>query len=234
MSFNSAWVPIKLCLSLFHPIHVQHINISTNLTRALNETFGKGQQTLWDRTRAIPDALVQSVADTALAFPLGVPGTSLKLPAGSHIGKQIREAWQTPKEDQTASQRADTQIMNEAGISAQLSEQLRSSGKRAFLDAWQKGDYLSAIWPGVKSLPGVLSKPIFEEWIPNLKVAAVKRETESLWRRRPDIMNDPDKRAIAMRAIGKQVDDSFGEMFYGNLFWNRTIKGASIGPFLCL
>ncbi len=37
-----------------------------------------------------------------------------------------------------------------------------------------------------------------------------------------------------MRAIGKQIDNRFGEMFYGSLFCNRTLKDASIGSFLSL
>jgi hypothetical protein len=39
---------------------------------------------------------------------------------------------------------------------------------------------------------------------------------------------------LALRTIGKQIDNRFGEMFYGSLFWNRTLKDASIGSFLSL
>jgi len=85
-----------------------------------------------------------------------------------------------------------------------------------------------------KWLAGQVSKPFFEHWIPNLKAAALTREAEALFRRRPDIMNDPAKMKVALNAIGKQVDNRFGEMFYNSLFWNRTIKDAAIGSFLSL
>src|SRR5262249_6211761 len=79
-----------------------------------------------------------------------------------------------------------------------------------------------------------MSSWMFEEWIPNLKVAALKREAEALFRRRPDLISDPTNRRVALRALGKQIDNRFGEMFYGGLFWNRTLKDASIGSFLSL
>jgi hypothetical protein len=241
MALKSAWVPIKLGLSLFHPIHVAHINVSTNVTRALNETFGKGSQTPWERIKALPEATAQTLLDPILAFPWAIPKTGIRLPASTHIGKEVAEAWRTHPDAQTARQQDLTKIMNEAGISAQLSEQLRAGGERQFWDAVQKGEWGKATLgtpsspvPALRMAIGALSKPIFEQWIPNLKAAAVMREAESLYRRRPDLMNDPDKRSVVMRAIGKQIDNRFGEMFYGSLFWNRTMKDAAIGSFLSL
>jgi len=224
MTLKNAWVPIKLGLSLFHPIHVAHISISNNVSRALGETFGKGQQSLGRRAVAIPEAVAQSVMDTALALPIGTP----------YKGKQMRQAWMTTPDKQTPQQKADVKLMNEAGISAQLPEQMRIAAKRDFHNALKDGKYLSAIYPGVRRTMEKATGWIFEQWIPNLKVAAVKREAETLFRRDPSLLNDPQRRMIAMRAIGKQVDNRFGEMFYGSLFWNRTVKDASIGSFLSL
>ena len=231
MTLKNAMVPIKLGLSLFHPVHVAHISLSNNVSRALNEAFGKGDQTLGRRFAAVPEALAQTVGDLALAYPFRIPFTKIGTP---HIGKDIRKAWLTPDSDATAQQQAYSKMMNESGISAQLSEQLRISAKRDFNNAINNGQYLKALLPGVRRALEKVSGPIFEQWIPNLKTAAVARETESLLRRRPDLINDEVNRLIAMRAIGKQVDNRFGEMFYGGLFWNRTMKDAAIGSFLSL
>src|SRR5271165_3064828 len=46
--------------------------------------------------------------------------------------------------------------------------------------------------------------------------------------------NDPIQRKAGLRAIAKSIDNSFGEMFWGTLFWNRTLKDAGIGSFLSL
>jgi len=241
MALKSAWVPIKLGLSMFHPVHVLHISMWNNLNRGFHEALGKGSQTAWDRLKAVPKAAIDTLADPILAYPWGVPFTNIKVPARTFVGKEIAEAWRAPVDKQTARQSQITGIMNEAGVSAQLSEQLRTSGVRQFRDAVQNGDWkgatlgtLSSPVPGLRIAIGSLAKPIFEHWIPNLKAAAVMRETESLYRRRPDIMNDPAKRSLAMRAVGKQIDNRFGEMFYGSLFWNRNIKDAAIGSFLSL
>lgn len=225
MKVKAVWVPIKLGLSLFHPVHVAHINFVNNMNRAIGETFGSGQQGLARRFVSMPEAVLQSVADTFfLAAPIGTP----------FIGKRMRESWITPRERQTAQQKADNQLMTEAGISAQLSEQLKIAAKRDFAMAWQNNQYLGIMGHGFRRGMEHLSAPIFEKWIPNLKVASLKREAESLFRRRPDLLTNAEQRKAALRTIGKQIDNRFGEMFYGSLFWNRTMKDAAIGSFLSL
>jgi hypothetical protein len=225
MKVKAVWVPIKLGLSLFHPVHVAHINFVNNMNRAIGETFGSGQQGLGRRFAAMPEAVLQSVADTFfLAPPIGTP----------FVGKRMRESWLTPRELQGPQHRADIQLMNEAGISAQLSEQLKIAAKRDLSDALSKNQYLKAVPHAGRRLMEVLSGPIFEQWIPNLKVAALKREADTLFRRRPDLLSNPEGRRLALRTLGKQIDNRFGEMFYGSLFWNRTMKDASIGSFLSL
>jgi hypothetical protein len=224
MKFKSAWVPIKLGLSLFHPVHVAHINFVNNMSRALGETFGSGQQSLGRRFAAVPEALLQSVADTVFALPIGTP----------FRGKEIRAAWQVPRENQTPAQAATVKLFNDAGISPQLSEQLRAQGMRGFQEAMAAQKYPKMLAKGIYPAMGKLSHWIFEEWIPNLKTAALERDAEALFRRRPDLNADPTNRRLALRALGKQIDNRFGEMTYGSLFWNRTLKDASIGSFLSL
>lgn len=242
MGLKNAWVPIKLALSAFHPLHVAHINLSNNISRALGETFGRGDQSIGRRLVALPEAAAQSVFDMALAFPLGIPGTKefggMRLPSWTNPGKVGREAWLTPKDQQTPAQRAEVDLFNKGGFSPQLSEQLKISAKRKMSDAWNnqpliKGLPLASYHALRRGMEG-LQKPIFERWIPNLKAAAYKREAAALFRRRPDLLNDPVAQGVALRAIGKQIDNRFGEMFYGGLFWNRTMKDAAIGSFLSL
>lgn len=223
MKVKNAWIPIKLGLSAFHFVHVLHINQVNNLSRGLRETFGSGQQSLLRRVMATPEALLQTVADPLMALPIGTP----------HIGKTMRESWLTPKGQQTPAQKANVALMNDAGISAQLSEQLRIAAKRDFNKAWNEASP-TLPWHGFRRGMEKLSGWMFEEWIPNLKLAALQRESAALFRRRPDLIDDPQNRRLALRAIGKQIDNRFGEMYYGGLFWNRNMKDALIGSFLSL
>lgn len=224
MAYKNATVPLKLGLSLFHPNHVFHIAGAGNMVRAVHEAFGPGQQSLLRRAAAIPEAAFQIATDAFMALPIGTP----------FRGKAIRQAWMTEPSKQSPQQQAMVKMMNEAGISAQLSEQLRISAKRSLSDAWNESQYHKLLPQLGKRFLEAVSSPIFEHWIPNLKTAAVEREAEALFRRRPDLVNDPVNRRVAMRAIGKSIDNRFGEMFYGSLFWNRTLKDSLIGSFLSL
>lgn len=224
MKYKNFSVPIKLGLSLFHPLHVFHINAASNLSRALHETLGSGQQGLLRRAASVPEAAIQTATDALMALPIGTP----------FRGKNMRQAWLTEPSKQTPAQQAMVKMMTEAGVSGQLSEQLKIAAKRNLSDSWNEGQYHRLLPNLGRRFMEAISAPIFEHWIPNLKMAAVARETESLFRRRPDLMDDPVQRRVAMRAIGKEVENRFGEMFYGGLFWNRTLKDSLIGSFLSL
>lgn len=224
MAAKNYWVPIKLALSAFHFVHVAHINAVNNMSRAMGEAFGSGQQGLARRFAAVPEAMLQAVADPFFRA----------MPYMPFAGKRMIKAWETARELQTPRQAAQTQIANEAGVSLHMSDQLRMKGERAFWDAYGQNKYLSALVPGVGLAYKKTMGAMFEKWIPSLKAAALEREAEALFRRRPDLINDDMNRKVALRAIGKQIDSRFGEMFYGSLFWNRTLKDASIGSFLSL
>jgi len=224
MNVKNYWVPVKLALSAFHFVHVAHINAVNNMSRAVGEAFGSGQQGLARRFAALPEAVLQSVADP---FFRAMPYLPFE-------GKRQMKAWDTAKELQTPQQAAMTKMATEGGISFHQSDQLRMKGERAFWDAWGQNRYLAAVLPGGGLAYKKTIGSMFEKWIPSLKAAAYAREAETLFRRRPDLVTDDINRKVALRAIGKQIDSRFGEMFYGSLFWNRTLKDASIGSFLSL
>ena len=235
MKLKNVWVPIKLGASLFHPVHVAGISLGNNLSRAYWETFGRGQQSLSDRLLAFPRAAGDTARDIGSLPTILVDNLFRnKLNLQFHEGRKIQRAWETMPGKQTAEQKADVKILNEAGISAQLSEQLRISAKRDLHDAISNGDYTKALVPLVRRTLERASGWIFEEWIPQLKVAGLKREAEAMLRRDPSLINDAPRRLVAMRALGKQIDNRYGEMFYGSLNWNRTTKDAAIGAFLSL
>ena len=80
----------------------------------------------------------------------------------------------------------------------------------------------------------MLGAPIFEHWIPNLKVASYLQQAGEHLAQNPWLLQDDVQRGVALRAIGKEAENKYGEMFYGNLFWNRALKDGLIGAFLSL
>ncbi len=143
---------------------------------------------------------------------------------------------------------AEACAVSQPSLSAQLSEQLRIQASRAFAEHVHKLTEAlfsgrvketakeAAITPivGLRRLLERVQGPIFEKWIPNLKAAAYVKEAQTWIARNPEVLDDPIQYRAGLRGIAKSVDNRFGEMFYSNLFWNRTIKDAGIGSFLSL
>jgi len=173
---------------------------------------------------ATPEALLHTIGDAVFAA----------VPYAPFEGKRMMKSWATPRELQTPQDAANNKLVNEAGSSAQLSEQLRMQAVKGVQEAWSKNQYLKALGYAPAAVYQKSLGAIFDKWIPSLKMAALKREYELMLRRRPDLVTDDVNRRVAARALGKSIDNRFGEMFYGSLFWNRTLKDASIGSFLSL
>jgi hypothetical protein len=209
MGFKAAWVPVKLALSLFHPLHVAHINFSSSVARATDQ------------------ALTGDLAGALKSFGQAV---SLRQP----IGEMGRAQWLLGDGARTPEGRIAVRDMEDGGFAPMLSKELSTDAGRKLTQAWQDMSPLKVGYEGLRFAIHQIQKPLFEQWIPHLKTAAYLNDVAAFAERRPDLYNDPAKRGIALRAIAKSVDNRFGEMFYGGLFWNRYVKDASIGSFLSL
>jgi hypothetical protein len=210
MAFKAVWVPIKLAVSLYHPLHVVVINIGQGIGRGWTQLVKGGDF----------EGALESVAQ---GFNLA--------PAE---GRMARDAWLVEEKDRSPEQKAAVALMNDGGFVPQMSEQLKGNAKRALEDAIDKSEWLKAVPATVRRAIEVMQAPIFERWIPSLKAAAYLNDARALLSRRPELLDDPIQRRVALRTIGKSVDNRFGQMFYGGLFWNRNIKDTAIGTFLSL
>ena len=98
---------------------------------------------------------------------------------------------------------------------------------QAFREAYNQGNYLGA---GLRSLGAgmeALMMPLFEWYIPKLKVGVFLREySEQLLQRGGDLAAGKTTRGQLARETWDFVEDRFGEMNFDNLFWNRTFKTA--------
>jgi hypothetical protein len=239
MKAKNVWVPIKLAVSAFHLLHVVgNVNIAENIARGLHET---GFQ---DKLKRIGEGLKLSVTDPLLALPLEhLPLVGQHMPSAvtNYPGKQLRRAWGLPESQMTPDQRLAVKLYEEAGVSPQLSEQLRVAASRDMTKAIADFQRSPGVGPGMRIVGNAFRRTVekaqgwmFEELIPNLKAAQMMRATEQLLRNDPSLVQNSIGRRLALRAIGKSIDDRFGEMFYGSLFWDRTVKDVSIGSMLSL
>jgi hypothetical protein len=218
MALKNVWVPVKLALSLFHPLHVLHINYVEGFARAWDQVVKGG-----DPVGAIKSALEGVYGSVQAAVPY-VP----------HSGKIAREAWLLPEAERTPWQKAAVSLMNDGGFVPQLSEELKINAKRSFEEARDQSNWFKLLPATIRRTIEVAQAPIFQEWIPNLKAAAYLNDAQALLTRRPELLGDATQRGVALRTIAKSIDNRYGEMNYGGLFWNRYVKDAGIGSFLSL
>src|SRR5215472_1918301 len=226
MSLKNVWVPLKLAVSLFHPLHVWGINFTEGMVRAADQIWKPvvhaGQPP--DVVGAMKSAFDGIYGPVQAMFPETL----------AHLGKTARDAWKIPETERTPAQKAMMDLFHDGGFVPELSEQLRIDATRKLQEAVQNDRLFGTAFHGLRFIVQELQAPIFQQWIPNLKSAAYLRDAQALLQRRPELLDNVDQRRVALRAISKSIDDRFGEMFYGGMFWNRTLKDAGIGSFISL
>lgn len=210
-AYKSATLPIKLGLSGFHVLHVAHINANTNFARAV-----------WQLQRGDYKGAMES-------FTHANPFETAK-------GKYAQAQWLLGDAARSPEGKAAVQAMQEGGFVPMRPEQSRPTIANTLVKAWADGNYLGVPYQGIKWLAAnnPIQKVIFDQWIPRLKTTAYLNDVADALHRDPSLANDPEKRGIAFRAIAKQNDDRFGEMFYNALFMNPKVKNMGIGSFLSL
>lgn len=98
---------------------------------------------------------------------------------------------------------------------------------RTFKDALNSNNYIGAALRAPIALNETLMKPLFETYIPRLKVGLFLREYSAALREKStDLTSGKMTRPELARKTWDFVEDRFGEMNFDNLFWNRTFKTA--------
>lgn len=214
MTLKNIMVPLKLGLSGFHALHVAHISFVDTMALAFNELSRGG------------------TVEGALNYATQAFTNSLR--GGTPEAKLARSEWLLPEGMRTPEGKQAVKYMTEGGFVPQISEELKIDAKRKLEEAWDKSSIMGIGYHGFRRAIEVPQKLMFETWIPNLKASAYLNAVQSLLARQPELITNDAMRKVALRTIAKQVDNRFGEMFYGNLFWDRYVKDAGIGSFLSL
>jgi len=234
MALKNLWVPIKLSISGFHPIHVCGIAWASDVARA--------QQDAYAALNALRAGDAGKAAELAgMAGKDFLRSFSLR---SSKEARAARQAWEVPANERTPDQNALVERMTEGGFVPQLTEELRLNAERAFDAALQdfKRDMMDPdnLWKlpyyGSKRLLELepLRHFFFEKWIPAMKTTAYLLDDAAMAARHPEIYDDPVQRKAARRAVAEQNEDRFGEMFYKNLFWNKKLRDGLMAAYLSL
>ena len=216
MMGKNLFIPIKLGLSLFHPIHVMTIDFSSRRAAIYEDIINKGLG--WK------EGLAQLAKTSSGLTEIG----SVKK------GYDIIKAYGADPETLTDYQKQSLQYLMESGISTKMSEEWRINAKEAFDNAVAKKNFIGIAGHGVRRILEGMQKPIFEVYVPSLKVASFLDAAERLLAREPELGNDIDARRLAFREIAKGIDDRYGELSYKTLFWNRLAKDTVVASTLSM
>lgn len=108
-----------------------------------------------------------------------------------------------------------------------MHQDYRIRGLKGFREAVKNDNEIGAIVRAIPALNEVLLRPLFETYIPRLKVGTFLREYSfELERRAKDLESGRITRAELSRKTWAFVEDRFGELNWDNLYWNRTFKTA--------
>ncbi|MDX2059919.1 MAG: hypothetical protein SFV24_19070 [Gemmatimonadales bacterium] len=229
MWLKNSLVPIQLGFSLFHPLHVATIANAAGIVRASKELFaGTISPQGWMKE------MVESLFYKELLTETGGQLATLfgKAPRSGH---RLLHAYQGKIADAelTAADRVALSVMAEGGFIPEMSTQYKTTAIQNFKDALARRS-LKAGWWAVWALPQALQYPMFQVWIPSMKITSYLKDVQAAVRANPDLLADMDLRQQTFRAIAKNVDNRYGEMAYNTLFWNRMAKDIGVGSMLSL
>lgn len=217
MELKNTIVPIKLALSLFHPLHVLTIHNATGMVRA---------------TKGL---LAGTISPTKWLAEMGKAAVYADFFEAPRTGGRALRAFQGKIKDSdlTVMDRESLQFMFEGGFTPEMAAQYKTGAINRFRDAVQKGQ-ARALWHAPFAAIQAMQKPLFEHWIPALKSASYLKDVKTALKADPSLMEDPLRRQVLFRKLAKSVDNRYGEMAYSTLFWNRWVKDLAVANTLSL
>lgn len=220
-------IPIRLG-SLFHPIHVLAGPSFADIAVTRTKLLAAGKM---NPLRFAADATGKLFFTDAYSTP--------------KFGSNVRRAFrgEIPESKMSTFDKQTVQWMTEGGFNPELSYEFKANNIKALKDSL--GEFasrhgLGKLVAGGKIVPNtalaameaLYTRPIFEEWIPNLKTAAFTKGAIAALQADPSLLADPLKRRVALRRISKMVDDRFGEMNYSTTLMNKMVKDVATAGFL--
>jgi len=239
MFLKNSIVPSILALSLFHPIHLlAGMDSAANMVRYAKQMavgkmnaitfFGKWLESLTLGAKGIP--LYGIIDNPKIGYRL------LNAITGRISANKL-----------TKSDLLILQYVNEGGFIPTLSEQFKTNAAKSFRTALNQAitelplnrtrsieGGVKAAWYAPFAILDKLQKPMFERWIPAMKLASYTKDVKTAFETDPTLLQDVGRRRLALRKLAKSVDNRYGEMAYNTLFWNRMIKDAAVANMISL
>jgi hypothetical protein len=224
MELKNKIIPIKLALSAFHPMHVIHIDAAAQMTRASKRlasdapTLAKARNFMLDMATSIPftpGSLYRSLWDNPkTGYPV------LRVFQGKRDFASLSDADKAAYKD-----------LAEGGLVPTRPREEISGSMQLFADAVHRRS-ATALWHLPWAAVASLGHPIYNLWIPSLKIASYLKDVKVARELNPDWT--PNARQEAFRQIARKVEARYGQMNYNTLFMDKTLKDIGVATNLSL
>jgi hypothetical protein len=238
---------LELALSPFHAIfetlEAVGSNFGLGLTKLVNRGVAGGNaaavlEGLRDMITAIATPVTHGLGKNSLGAQIKAMAADPDAFFATPEGKKMLRAYPGARD-------MINDLFDAGWKPAELEQDWRTNSIRAFVDslsAVKSGDSHNYIGAAVRAFPAMnemMMKPLFDHYIPRLKLAQFFKEySEALAERdqrygpagyyidRRGKRWEAPSRASLARQVWRFVEDRFGELNYDTLFWNRTFKSA--------
>lgn len=210
----TAW---RLGFSLFHAMYVT------------SESYGS-QAGLNLRMAANPG--------NAAGLPANIARFAMTPIDAAKLGKNIQEYIADPDTFVTTAHGMDfirqypdaarlVDLLFDSGAKVGMHEDYRIDGIHRYLEARANGSPFEAAWRAIPAGMEVLQGPLFQTYIPRLKLATYFKEmSQSLVEQHDRLMRGEVTEQQIGRKVWRSVENRFGEMNFDNFFWDRGFKSA--------
>jgi hypothetical protein len=204
----------ELSLSPFHWINMTFASIDTQISRGLRKLS----------TGDVAGGLKDIVTSPAAPYTTSRLGGSvlrymknadefLKTTRGEDFIQQVPEA------------REAINDLFAAGGRIRMHEDYQTSMNEAFRDAIAKNNPIGAAVRAVPAFVETVNKPLFDSFIPRLKVGAFLKDYGQLIKENAaDLANGKTSKPRLARQAWDRTENIFGELNWDSLFLNRTFK----------
>ena len=123
------------------------------------------------------------------------------------------------------------QLLDDAfhgGLRLDISPDYKVDMLKSALENFHNGKYISGTLKMPAAMIYTAMKPLFEHYIPSLKVGAFMRDMSAALTENADALASGSKtRSEVARGVVDRIDNAFGQINFDNLFWHKTMKSMA-------
>lgn len=215
LAVKNAYTAVELSLSPFHAVFES--------LEAMGSSIGLGiQKVAGGNFKGGLKDIASSPVSPYTTAKLGGDAIKFLTEAGPK-GDAFRQ--QFLKKNPNAGQLLDDLFLG--GGKMKIDQGYQIATQQTFLNNINNGNYIGAALRVLPSLSKAITKPLFDTYIPQLKIGTFLKEySNDLVENSKNLAEGNITRAELARTRWNFVEDRFGEMNFDNFFWNKTFKTA--------